>query len=438
MKNVFQYFIFAFFGIFIFIAILFFTGVIGKGSSAVTTKPQGAVTIWGTFPQSIMSPLLGNIAQENNITINYTPIPEDGFGEKLTEAVASGGGPDLIIAPHEVLLQARTKISPIPYTNFSARTFRDTFVQSGEIFFMKDGVLAVPLAIDPLILYWNRTLFENAGLIDAPKTWKEVQDDVAKLTEKDLNENILSSGIAMGTPNNVSYFKEILSLLFLQIGNPIVKIDTTDANAQFLATLDDASTHDGVMKALSFFVSFVDPNSGVYTWNRVRPKDQDAFVGEELAMYVGFAHEIPEIRDRNPNINFDVALVPQVDGSKTKMTYGRLYGVSMVKATKNPTTAFFVASEIAKAPFMKEVITQFFNTGPIAPARRDLLSQPPETLYGPTLFNSALIGRSWFDPDQKATTAIFGNMITNVIRGTESVEQVLQEANGAIGNLFNK
>lgn len=437
MKSFFQYFVFAFFGIFIFIAILFFTGVIGGGSQrSQGNVPQGIISIWGTFPQQMMDPLLGNVAQENNITITYMPVPENDFSTRLTEAIASGVGPDLVIAPHEVLIHARTKISPIPYTNFSARTFRDTFVQSGEIFFVADGVLSIPLAIDPLILYWNRTLFENAGLVDAPKTWKEVTDITERLTEKDVNENILSSAISLGTPNNISYFKEILSLLFLQIGNPLVKSESTETSTRYFSYLDDPQTKDGLEKALSFFVSFVDPTSTVYTWNRVRPEDQDAFVGEQSAMYIGFAHELPEIRDRNPNINFDIAQVPQVDGSKTKMTFGRLYGVSMIKATKNPNTAFFVATEIAKPAFMSEVIKQFFNAGPIAPARRDLLSKAPETLYGPTLFSSALIARAWFDPNANETTKIFGTMISEVIRGTTSIEEAIQEAGGAIGNLF--
>ena len=40
------------------------------------------------------------------------------------------------------------------------------------------------LYIDTIGLYYNKALFNNAGIVNPPKTWDEFNSDVKQLTQK--------------------------------------------------------------------------------------------------------------------------------------------------------------------------------------------------------------------------------------------------------------
>ena len=105
----------------------------------------------------------------------------------------------------------------------------NTFIQQAELYLKTDGSLAVPFIVDPLVMYWNRDSFTNAGIATPPKFWDEFTGLNTKLTQKDVNSNIRKSAIAMGEFTNISHAREILGTLFLQSGNPVTYRDTTGA-----------------------------------------------------------------------------------------------------------------------------------------------------------------------------------------------------------------
>jgi ABC-type glycerol-3-phosphate transport system substrate-binding protein len=60
--------------------------------------------------------------------------------------------------------------------------------------------------MDSMVLYYNKDMFNAAGIVAPPTTWQEFQDDVKKLTLVDATGNIVRSGAAIGTAQNVSVF----------------------------------------------------------------------------------------------------------------------------------------------------------------------------------------------------------------------------------------
>ena len=104
---------------------------------------------------------------------------------------------------------------------------------------------------------------------------------------------------------------------------------------------------DDQEKALRFYTEFANPAKTSYSWNRSLPSAQDAFVAGDVAMYLGFASEYTQIAQRNPNLRFGVAPLPQISQSGTRVTYGRLMGVAIARTTGNITGALAVAQQLS-------------------------------------------------------------------------------------------
>ena len=68
------------------------------------------------------------------------------------------------------------------------------------------------------------------------------------------------------------------------------------------------------------------------------------FAAGDLAFYFGFASEISKIRDKNPNLNFDVTFFPQPKGASVAVTFGRMQGLAVLKSSQNSGAAFQVIS----------------------------------------------------------------------------------------------
>jgi hypothetical protein len=163
----------------------------------------------------------------------------------------------------------------------------------------------------------------------------------------------------------------------------------------------------------------------------------DAFASEQAAQYIGYASEIPQIAQTNPSLNFDIAMIPQAEGVKAKRTYGKLYGIAIVKASKEQFAAFQTLNLMKEKDFSEKLLNGVLAKFPIAPARKDLLTTPPPTQYGSIVFNSAIIAAGWFDPNFSETKAIFENMITQVLRNSLDVRDSIEEADARLNDLLN-
>jgi ABC-type glycerol-3-phosphate transport system substrate-binding protein len=240
MKKQFPLILMGVFGIFIFLAVLLFSGAIKVGKDSQDTGPKLAganLTMWGVLPREAMVDPIASFSQENQITLNYIQKSQDQIDRTLGEAIASGSGPDIVLASHELLLKHRSKFVHTPYTTYSERVYRDTYIDGARVFLLPDGILAFPLLVDPLIFFFNRVSYTNAGLLEAPKTWGQVTEYSTKLLRKSGQDSILEAGISLGSFNNIINAKDILSLLLLQAGNPIVSIGGTVDAPEIAASL---------------------------------------------------------------------------------------------------------------------------------------------------------------------------------------------------------
>ncbi len=417
MKSAFQVILLGIFIVFIVVGVVFFA-LSGKDSNTANSK----VVVWGTLDSTIIDQLVDGVNQINYGSINITYVEKDAstFDKELVEAIASGEGPDIFFLEEDKIVANKNKIIPIPYDVFSARQYKDLFIEEGELFLMPEGIIAFPFVVDPLVTYWNRTIFSTAGISQVPQYWDEFSQAVSKITQKDSSFNVTRSAVALGEWRNVNNAREIFSTLLLQAGNPITQIDE-----DFLeVTLSDKFNYvtPPAESALRFYTEFANPTKSLYSWNRALDNSQNAFVSGDLAMYFGFASELPEIRKRNPNLNFDVAEFPQSRDSNKRINYGKMIGLAIVKSSPNTQSALSALNALTSGDAQKTL------SGLIGlpPVRRDILVTKPSDAFMETFYNSAIRATAWLDPDQEKTNEIFQTMVEDVLSGRLGIDEAVR------------
>lgn len=404
--------------------VLVFSGMIPLGSDNSTDGSQGTVVLWGTAKSQIISPLISEFNTDNpTFILKYVEKPADTFDTDLLEALASGKGPDLFFIDDSLAFKYSNKIFTIPYQSFPISTFKNNFIGAGEVFLTSKGVIAFPIAVDPLMMYYNRTMLDANSIAFPPTFWDEFSTLIPLLTKKDDKGTIIKSTIAMGQFSNVLHAKDILSVLFMQTGNTIVG----ENNGSFYSDLSTNGKY-GLNSVLSFYTDFTNPLKDVYSWNKSFSNSRDAFSKEDLAFYFGFASEFKSLVNKNPNQNFLVAPIPQVRGSNNKITFAHVTGIAISSFSKNFNSAFGVAGLLANGDFA----SKFSTSLGIVPARRNLISITPSDAYSPSFYSSAFFARSWLDPSSVDSDKIFRGMIEKVVSGSMSAEEAVTDANSKL------
>ncbi len=416
-------------GIFFFLALasLVFLSVYNPKNKSDLNPFGNSVVVWGSLDGDVMDKILRAISEENEYfrVVRYFEIDERIFDDSLVNAIAEGRSPDLIILPSDKLVKQRIKLAPISYNNskYTQRYIKDTYVDGAEIFARSDGLYAIPFAVDPLVMYWNRDLFSSNALSGAPTTWEIfVAKTVPALTVRDNNRNIIQSAVAFGEYNNIKNAKETILMLAMQSGSQMI----TESAQGYRVVINERASQGGRApfdSSLQFYTDFSNPNNALYSWNRSQKHDIDAFLGGDLAIYFGFGSEASNINLKNPNLNFDIAPVPQGQIATIKRTYGKFYGFAVPRASQNRQGAIAVAQILAN-PTNALSITEAYGMAPVIRAILDIPISDP-TLQ--VIYNQALIARGWLDPDEEATSVIIQSMIEDVVSNrTKITDAVLQ------------
>jgi ABC-type glycerol-3-phosphate transport system substrate-binding protein len=416
------------FGIGAVLGVIIFASYKGSGSSST-----GPVVMWGFIPQSSFNIFAKEIGLDTSKQFTFTYVEKNpaSFEADFEKALADGNGPDIIMLREDMLQAQKNRLFVIPYANYPERDFKTNFIQSTELFLGSMGTYALPLYVDPLVMYWNRTLFTNAALSVPPHYWDEFLTLPQKLTKKSISGNITQSLIALGEWKNITNAKEIISNLLIQGGNDIVYQPRTGAGQSLLiGSIESGIPSDG---AVNFYTQFANPVTAQYSWNRSLPNSTQYFLLGNLATYIGFASELPEIRAKNPNLNFDVTLVPQPRQSERNIVYAHIYGLAISKQSKNVPGAFLAINTLTSESSEK-TLESYTN---LPSPRRKLLGITPSDPYKTVFYQSAIQSVTWPDPNRKATSNMFQNMIESITAGRMRVSEAIQKADSELQALFS-
>jgi ABC-type glycerol-3-phosphate transport system substrate-binding protein len=400
-----------------------------------TTTQIGTVVIWGTLPKDGMSSTLSALGENNPAyrAVSYKQISDESFDSDLVNAIADGTGPDIIILPHEKLVTLRNKVAPVSFEAMPLRDIQSSYVDGTGIFALSDGLYAFPLMVDPLMLYWNKNILASKNFLSAPATWESlVNDYLPNLVERNADRSVTRSAVALGEYQNITNAFPIISALLLQAGSQGV-VNTSQSLYQI--RLNQAP--DNLVKPLEvvadFYTRFSKPSNSLYSWNRSFSNDKDRFLSEDLAMYFGMASEGHGIEKLNPNLSFDVAELPQGASATIHRTYGRFYGLALVKASKNPAGAGIVMRDLTSKDTSIKIATAYG----MVPVLRSAVSAGSNDTYGRLAYKSAGVAFGWLSPKQSVVDDIFTTMTQDLNENRHDLGAAVSDVLGRLKLEYN-
>jgi multiple sugar transport system substrate-binding protein len=224
--------------------------VAGIGLMAAGTAKAVEIEYWQyVFDTRIkaMDELIKRFQAANpGITVKHTTFPYADYQTKIAAAIPAGQGPDVVQLFYGWLDNFVTAkfVQPLPKDTFPPEMIQKEYFPIVEAMKRNGEYYGLPTAVRSLALFYNKKLFEQAGLDPAkpPQTLDELLAAAQKAAKRDGAGNLLSAGITldMGGQDH-QWWREVLVRQFG--GTPY------SADAKKVAYDSEAG-----VKALQFYV----------------------------------------------------------------------------------------------------------------------------------------------------------------------------------------
>jgi len=440
--------------------------------SGCGSQNQGyAVTleIWGTMDDStIYNDAIAKYKDLNPyvLDIKYRKFSQDTYKQELLDALASGQGPDIFLINNAWLPSFENKLESAPAGLINEQDMNNNFPDVVSADFVDAGsVYAVPLSVDSMQLYYNKDIFNAAGITTPPKNWQEFSNDVQILTKVDSVGNINRAGVAMGTSKNINRAEDVLTLLMLQNGvnlptkkGMLATVDqgVPDQNGNIVQAGDQALGYYTQFAKVSMLANIPNP---VYSWNSRQSNSIDAFAAGNVAMMFNYSWQGSNIKNKNPKLNFAVAPVPQLNAAKP-FSVANYWGYAVAKnksigSKQQSADVVPVSNEVRTHEawqFLKFLTLK--NSGTVTlynaitknskdfsvsfdpaidylkktnqpAARRDIIELQKRDAAIGVFASGNLIAKSWYQVDPDNIEKVFADTIDSVVSGDTSLHQAL-------------
>ncbi len=381
-------------------------------------------------------------AQHPYVTINYRKLRYDEYEEELLNAFAEDRGPDIFSIHNTWVKKYESKIEPMPsQTTMVWQTTQGTIKKDvvaetkvarsmnlkelkqnfADVVYsdvvINDKIYGLPLSVDTLAMYYNQSLFDQAGVTEIPKYWnRDFQQTVKKLSKQDLKGNILQSGVALGGSTNIDRYSDVLSVLMMQNGANMM----SDSGQILFNTVPENSPNSdynpGLM-ALKFYTDFANPVKEVYAWNNKLENSVNSFASGKTAIMFGYAYHLPTIKTMAPKLNFMVAPLPQIEGSGTPVNFANYWVEVVSKKSKHQNEAWNFVQFLASADQVNSYLTKTKKPA----ALRSLVSKQTEDLEIGVFASQVLTSKSWYKgKNASVMEKFFAQMIDETLADTEN------------------
>ena len=414
---------------FVTIIILLFTGVIPGLRSKTTGNLAGNLTIWGVFDteKTMNESLITSFVTANPaVRITYRQMNPATYELDLINALAAGTGPDIFMLKNTWLSKHANKISPLPADrlpiNGLGAIFPDVVIRD---FVANNTIYALPLYIDTLAMFYNKTIFDNLAIAQPPVTWSEFQELVPRLRSAKSDGTIVRPAAAIGgSDRNINGATDLLNLIMMQSGVPILAEDGSRAIFS-----------NSAGPAVEFYTDFANPRSPYYTWDPSQHYSLDSFAEEAAPIIFTYAFQTPLLKEKNPFLNFATAPMLQMKGAAKHVNYANYFGLTVASTSKQKDLAW---AFIMNSTLNTSANINYLNAANRPPALREVIAvsvnDPDIGLFS----RQALTAASWQKIDDAAIDATFTRMIELINNGQLQIGVALKQAEEEITSLMQR
>ncbi|OGH76833.1 MAG: hypothetical protein A2373_04255 [Candidatus Magasanikbacteria bacterium RIFOXYB1_FULL_40_15] len=445
--------------LYIFITVLSLVLVLsGIGCKGLSQEEQAAVnpiilnywTVYDDLP-AIKSFISAYQLEHSYVTIKVRQVRYEEFDELFANALADDVAPDVVSMSPRWLNKYINRLEPMPgsvkvasiYTEgqFKPKTvisikengmpsldyIKKTYIATVPEDIIIDGkVYGLPMFMDTLAMYYNVDLLDKAGIPIPPKTWDEFSSAVKKTTKYNGDGDIIQSGVALGTGENIDNAFDIISLLMMQNGITMARGN----RVSFTDGMDERTTSHPALQALQFYSDFARPTKDVYSWNAKKGNSLDEFAQGKSVFYFGFAYDAPRLKARGPQIKFDIEPVPQLN-SADPSNVANYWVESVVAKSKNKDEAW----DFIRFMTMPSNVEKYVKvTGQPSPIREQLVKQQEDPELAAFALQ-AITAENWYHgKDIISAGEAFNDLFANYLSPLGEKENELRRNIGFIGD----
>lgn len=309
--------------------------------------------------------------------IHNSDIPLDNFRDQIAASAPAGVGPDVVNLFYgwiPAFVEAGY-IVPLPEDEFPAEWIESYFLPLVANSKFEGQYWALPTAVRSLALFWNKDLFEAAGLDPEvpPATLDEFLEFAIATTQYDGNGtdifNIVAEGHAPGlAAQDHHWFREVL---VRQFGGQPYSDDLRTV------TWNSEAGCEAFKYLAAFETEYKTGSNDLFT------DVTQAFVNGYSALHVDGSFRLGTIANNNPELNFGVAELP-VGPNGERHTFGSFWTNGITRRAAADPVRLEAASRFLRFITSAEAGLLWVNTVGELPAQVEAASEP-EILEDPIL-----------------------------------------------------
>lgn len=266
----------------------------GGGASGDITM---LVPAYSDQTKGLWEAMIAEFRKENgDVNVELQVESWDNINQVIQTKTQSGDAPDILnidayasYALDDLLYPVEEVVSPEVLEDF-----QPSFAENASL----DGTMyGMPLIASARSLFYNKDLFEQAGIAEPPKTWDELYEAAKKISE--LGDGVVGYGMPLGSEEAQAE----TSIFVFGNGGSWGDAEEITADAP-----ENVEAVEFMQKMIDDGLTEPDPGS------QDRTPLLNVFKQGKIGMMVGLPPTVTEIETEFPELNYGTAAIPTADG----------------------------------------------------------------------------------------------------------------------------
>lgn len=378
----------------------------------------------GYNPESVRATYLKYLSEKlPNIEIEFEFVSQDNFDNILNTQLQAGQGPDIIELGGQTKLLANANY----LLNLTNQEFVKKYVDAGiKPYTVNNKVYATPLQSWYEGIFYNKKIFKDNN-ISVPKTWDEF---IA------IHDTLRKKGIKAQTMGAQTY--EPMMKQSIGIVNNLFYSNPENKNFDNLFNEGKVKLANAWLPAVQEWYKIIE--KGALTPDMLGlsyDQAQDEFATGKAAMWESGPWAVETIKSKNPNLDFGMFPFPNTDPNKTGWLVGgpgSALGINAKSQHINEALKILelTATKEAQLALIKDNAGSSFLEG-VEVDLGDIYSDCNE------VFKKGNVYAPWTAvwTNGNAVTEGYGKSLQEVLAGTKTVKQALEDADRINNDLLD-